>query len=455
MATDASFEFGTSGDNAEIVDRGWGNPERHGRWTVANDAMLMLPGVAEPAGMVLEFELMPFLVAEKLLFQDVVFYVNEVRSFATRLDCAKSVRFAIPAGAVMAGAPIRVRLRCPLAATPRAMFGSNDSRELGVSLRRLAVYDAATAAAKALAISADQPEIAARSAAQASRVPRVAAVTMVYNENVFLPIWLRHYGQQVGLENCIVVDHGSDDGSTSALGAAGHVRLPRSAYDSHQQTRFNSEFVSSLLQYYHYVIYSDVDELLVADPNVAQSLAAYCCRDLPEVVTAIGLNSIHCFETEPALDLARPIAEQRRYVFPASPMCKPLVTRRALTWAPGCHAADAPTVFDHLYLFHLRWFDLPQGTVRLRKTRGMSWARTDSGHYQRIEDDKLVGQYARFAGLPAIDEMDFDPKSGPVASYVNEVLASRNEDPKTPFRISLNIWGKQRWRIPQRFVGLF
>jgi hypothetical protein len=460
MAAQAIFEFGTGGDSAEILERGWGVPERHGRWTIANDATLVLPGVADPAGMVLELELMPFLVADKLLFQDVVCYVNEVRSFSTRLDRAKSIRFTIPAsavasGVVASGAAIRLRLRCPTAAAPRALVGSNDTRMLGVSLRRIVLSDAATVASKALTVSADRPEIAARSAIEAARVPKVAAVTMVYNENVFLPIWLRHYGRQVGLENCIVVDHGSDDGSTTALGAAGRVRLPRSAYDSHQQSRFNSEFCSSLLQYYDYVIYSDVDELLVVDPNIAPSLAAYCSRDLPEAVTAIGLNSIHCYETEPALDLGRPITEQRPYVFPASPMCKPLVTRRTLTWAPGSHAADVPTVFDHLYLFHLRWFDLPQGMARLQKTRSMPWARTDVGQYQRVEDDRLVGQYKRFADLPAVDAMDFDPKAGPVGSYVDEVMASRNEDPKTPFRISLNIWGKQRWRIPPRFVGLF
>jgi hypothetical protein len=136
-------------------------------------------------------------------------------------------------------------------------------------------------------------------------------------------------------------------------------------------------------------------------------------------------------------------------------MCKPLLIRRPVTWAAGSHSADAPTVFDHLYLFHLRWFDLPQATARLQKTRVMPWARTDSGHYQRMTDDESVELHAGFTRMPAIDEMDFDPGSGPVGGFVDEVLASRNEGAATRYRISLNVWRAERWRIPPRFVGLF
>ena len=41
----------------------------------------------------------------------------------------------------------------------------------------------------------------------------LAAVTMVYNEPEFIPLWIKYYGEQVGKENCYIVDNGSDDGS--------------------------------------------------------------------------------------------------------------------------------------------------------------------------------------------------------------------------------------------------
>ena len=51
-------------------------------------------------------------------------------------------------------------------------------------------------------------------------LPRIAAVTMAYNEPDFVGLWAAHYGAEVGARNCFVVDHGSDDGSLEAQIAA-------------------------------------------------------------------------------------------------------------------------------------------------------------------------------------------------------------------------------------------
>jgi len=40
---------------------------------------------------------------------------------------------------------------------------------------------------------------------------------MAYNESFYLKRWYRWYGSQLGIENCFVLDHGSDDGSTDDL----------------------------------------------------------------------------------------------------------------------------------------------------------------------------------------------------------------------------------------------
>ena len=47
---------------------------------------------------------------------------------------------------------------------------------------------------------------------------RLAALTMAYNEPVWAAVWARFYARQVGAENCFLLDHGSDDGSTEKLG---------------------------------------------------------------------------------------------------------------------------------------------------------------------------------------------------------------------------------------------
>ena len=39
--------------------------------------------------------------------------------------------------------------------------------------------------------------------------------TIVHNEDVMLPIWLRYYAKNVGAEHLWVLDHNTNDGSTA------------------------------------------------------------------------------------------------------------------------------------------------------------------------------------------------------------------------------------------------
>ncbi|MGI4940925.1 MAG: glycosyltransferase family 2 protein, partial [Janthinobacterium lividum] len=74
---------------------------------------------------------------------------------------------------------------------------------------------------------------------------RIAALTMVWNEPFFLPLWLRHYGRHLGPQNCFVLDHGSDDGSTEHLGGACRVLLPRTPLDEEKRARAVSSMAAS------------------------------------------------------------------------------------------------------------------------------------------------------------------------------------------------------------------
>src|SRR5436190_17272313 len=47
---------------------------------------------------------------------------------------------------------------------------------------------------------------------------RRAALTMVQNEAVFLPIWLRYYSRFFGPDDLYVLDHDTSDGSTDRDG---------------------------------------------------------------------------------------------------------------------------------------------------------------------------------------------------------------------------------------------
>jgi hypothetical protein len=136
-------------------------------------------------------------------------------------------------------------------------------------------------------------------------------------------------------------------------------------------------------------------------------------------------------------------------------MCKPILFRKPLTWSPGSHSSDAELVFDHLYLFHLRWVDLPYGLLRLHKTRAMAWASTDAGAHQRVEDKKMIEFFTGFASLPPLDNIDFDPAVTPVREFLEAVVASQAGRENETYKIALDIWARNLWKLPERFIGTF
>lgn len=456
------LEFRRNGAGLTYLRGGWWDAEDGFVWTRGTSATIQLPDGDPAVAIRCELALNPFIHPPFLRAQPLRVTLGGQELFRQDVAPGGGAAFVIPAGAPR---PLLLTLHCPGAIAPVAVGAGGDVRTIAfaVSGLTLARAEGTTATARP-AVPPPQPAepsvpaprpLAAPAVAPKGTRPRLAAITMVYNEREYLPLWLRHYGRQVGLENCYVVDHGSDDGSTAAIAPANLVRIPRSPYDPHKQSAFNSDFCSSLLHWYDRIIYSDVDELVMPDPRVTPTLVDYCMRDLPDIVNAIGLNSLHIAEHEADIDLTRPISEQRPYVFINSSMCKPLLTRRPVLWSPGSHSADAPVFFDHLYLFHLRWFDLGLGLKRLQRTRSMAWARQDAGKHQRVEDDKMRQTYASFGRLTKMDGVEFDPNAAPVGDFLDRVLQSQKGRENDIYRIDLDLWPNALWRLPPRFVGTF
>ena len=294
---------------------------------------------------------------------------------------------------------------------------------------------------------------------QPARAP-LAIVTMVYDEAVFLPVWLRHYTAQVPARHCYVVDHGSDDGSTEpGLLPAGVnlVRIPRSPQDDTRRSRFISEFCAALLVWYESVIYVDADELLVADPALHASLADYVAAGpaAGPVISAIGLDVVHCLEDEPALDWGRPVGAQRGWVRFSSSMCKPVLIRRPVRWAPGFHNIDAPPRFDELFLFHLRYADLASGLRRLARTRAQAWVTPQAGSHQRMTDEAWTDMLRGMAALPRHTGRTLGLDDAELRSWLSQVLQSGDSRQDALYRIDLHLSGDALWQLPPRFARHF
>lgn len=279
---------------------------------------------------------------------------------------------------------------------------------------------------------------------------RVAALTMAYNEPFFTPIWVHHYARQLGPQNCFLIDHGSDDGSTEGLPV--HVlRLPRSTRDEELRARRIRATVADLLTRYDAVVHADIDELLLADPFRFANLAEYAAA-APEVVTAFGLELQHLPEEEAAYDPARPPGAQRRWVRFAAAMSKPALVRRALDWTPGFHsAADAPLVLDALYLVHLRYVDLQEGLARLADTRQMAVADETANAHHRVADDAFEGMVRQVATLPRSAPGRFDVAEPPLLAWAHALHASRAEREGERYQVDLALAGDSLWELPAPF----
>jgi hypothetical protein len=227
---------------------------------------------------------------------------------------------------------------------------------------------------------------------------KIAIVTMVYNESVNLPIWIRHYRRAAPGATLFVIDHSSDDGSTDHIPEVNKLPLPRNEMDEWTRTRFINLLQRALLQYYDLVIYTDCDELIVADPAKASSLEAHLAAQSYEYTSTVGLNIVHLVDVEGPIDLTQTLLSQRRYCQFQATMCKPVITRIPLSWEPGFHACDKPIRIDRdLYLFHTKAVDKDLALNRLHITQKMPWSQkaidANHGDHHRYEDERFVKEF--------------------------------------------------------------
>jgi hypothetical protein len=202
----------------------------------------------------------------------------------------------------------------------------------------------------------------------------VIAATMVYNEGDRLKRWIEHYGRQLGRESLLIIDHGSDDGSTDNLGV-GLIRLPRSEFDDVQRADYIGDICRAMLRSYDTMIFTDCDEIIVVDPDRAPNLRSYLESAGDVSIRPIGLEMFHMRDREPAIDFDRPILQQRHYCCFRSVLCKPAIAREPVRWAPGFHhCSRIPFIDPQLYLFHLKHVDYEFALRRQELTRTMPWS---------------------------------------------------------------------------------
>lgn len=192
----------------------------------------------------------------------------------------------------------------------------------------------------------------------------IAFVTMVYGDEVFLDIWVRHYSRYTDRQNLHIITHGPQPNVEAIAPGCTYLECPRDPRNprlDQDRVTFIVDYCSRLIETHDRVIWNDVDEIVVLDPAAGSDLVSYL-EAIPAdigVVTPLGLEIIHRPDLENDYDFTRKMFSQRRFVRVNGWYTKPCITNVPIIWGPDGHGSSHPSIYldDNLYLFHLKWFD--------------------------------------------------------------------------------------------------
>lgn len=192
----------------------------------------------------------------------------------------------------------------------------------------------------------------------------IAVISMMRNDNFFVKKWIDYYGRQFGKINLYLILDGQDQPLPEGHNEINilrvpHVKLGRASGDRNR-ARLVSHLAKALFHRYQVVIASDIDEFLVLDPNLNQSLAEYLQKPINHSsLSALGLDVGQHLEKELPIDPSRPFLEQRKYAHVSARYTKAVIATRPITWGSGFHRVKGKNfhIDPNLYLFHFGMVD--------------------------------------------------------------------------------------------------
>jgi hypothetical protein len=140
-------DFSGKGDGWLYADQGWSGPEDWGRWSVGEEARIVLR-ISGYTGQELTLNLTYWVFwGQKQPCQKVEFTENGY-AIATQEICprdnggeATTHSYRLPAGSVLADGLLDIRIKTPYAISPKQLGTNEDSRVLGVGLKTLQIVE--------------------------------------------------------------------------------------------------------------------------------------------------------------------------------------------------------------------------------------------------------------------------------------------------------------------------
>jgi hypothetical protein len=220
---------------------------------------------------------------------------------------------------------------------------------------------------------------------------RRAAITIVHNEPVFLPIWLGYYSRFFAPDDIYVLDNDTTDGSTDLKGF-NRIPVHRDSVDHPWMVETVQRLQHKLLENgYDVVLVTDVDEIVIPAPEWGD-LGTYIDEFSEWFVNCIGYEILHLADREAPYDAGRPILGQRGYWYAHGAYNKPAIASGPMSWLPGFHhRADGQLNYDpYLRLIHLHRLDIEVCRARHEIRQRRAWGERDL--------DENWAAYNRIAG---------------------------------------------------------
>ena len=194
---------------------------------------------------------------------------------------------------------------------------------------------------------------------------KIAALTMVRNDDFYLRKWVEYYGRELGKENLWIYFDGTDqviapfcEGTNAFL----HEKIGNQVVAAEKgRLRFLSERAASLLeQGYDLVIGVDADEFIVVDPKREISLREYLsAQKIGVSLSALGLDFGQKLGEEGDITENEPFLKQRHYAQIGTRYTKPSIVAKPCIWGSGFHRIKGHNfhIAKDLYLMHFGYFD--------------------------------------------------------------------------------------------------
>ncbi len=194
---------------------------------------------------------------------------------------------------------------------------------------------------------------------------KIAAITMLRNDDFYLRKWVEYYGRELGKENLYIFYDGLDQ-QVAPFCEGTHAKAVEKigthvvSAEKGRLKFLSTEAAKLLSQGYDLVIGVDADEFVVVDPKLGLSLAEYLSSvKVKGSLSALGLDFGQKLGEEGDITEDKPFLQQRHYAQIGTRYTKPSILSQPYTWGSGFHRIKGHNfhIAKDLYLFHFGYFD--------------------------------------------------------------------------------------------------